>query len=161
VVGPLALFFATASLSRRSHEMRLTARSMSQVAIRLAEPEAMAAEQVVTLSQAIRREVASMGDGMERALARASEGYSGAELEQVVVEALFQSFSSPGKALRNEHLLAACQSVIPLSRSKADEIAAIRAWGQANCRMASIPDTAERHPAPDNTSSRVGRVLDI
>ena len=41
--------------------------------MRLAEPEALATEQVVTLSQAIRREVASMGDGIERALARASE----------------------------------------------------------------------------------------
>ena len=73
VLGPLAFFFATASLARRAQEMRLTARSMQQVAIRLAEPEAVAAEQVVTLSQAIRREVASMGDGIERALARASE----------------------------------------------------------------------------------------
>ena len=35
--------------------------------------ETIATEQVITLSQAIRREVASMGDGIERALARASE----------------------------------------------------------------------------------------
>ena len=71
--GPVAFFFATASLARRAQEMRMTARSMQQVAIRLAEPETVATEQVVTLSQAIRREVASMGDGIERALARASE----------------------------------------------------------------------------------------
>ncbi len=58
---------------RRSQEMRLTARSMAEAAIRLAEPETFATEHVVTLSQAIRREVASMGDGIERALARASE----------------------------------------------------------------------------------------
>jgi hypothetical protein len=46
---------------------------MTEVAVRLAEPETIAAGQMVTLSQAIRREVASMGDGIERALARASE----------------------------------------------------------------------------------------
>ncbi len=46
---------------------------MTEVAIRLIEPETIATEQVVTLSQAIRREAASMGDGIERALARAGE----------------------------------------------------------------------------------------
>ena len=72
-IGPVAFFFIAAALVRRAQEMRLTARSMAEIAMRLAEPEAIATEQVVTLSQAIRREVASMGDGIERALARASE----------------------------------------------------------------------------------------
>ena len=57
----------TAALTRRAQEVRMTARSMMQVAVRLAEPETIATEQMVTLSQAIRREIASMGDGIERA----------------------------------------------------------------------------------------------
>ncbi|MBV9066222.1 MAG: apolipoprotein acyltransferase, partial [Methylobacteriaceae bacterium] len=73
IVGPIVFMFVTALMARRAQEMRLTARSMTEVAIRLAEPETVATEQVVTLSQAIRREVASLGDGIERALARASE----------------------------------------------------------------------------------------
>ncbi len=73
LIGPVIFFLAMGAVLRRSQEMRHTARSMAQVAIRLAEPETIATEQVVTLSQAIRREVASMGDGIERALARASE----------------------------------------------------------------------------------------
>ena len=73
IVGPLLFFFMTAALTRRAQEVRMTARSMLQVAVRLAEPEAIATEQMVTLSQAIRREIASMGDGIERALARAGE----------------------------------------------------------------------------------------
>ena len=73
IVGPLLFFFMTAALVRRAQEVRLTARSMLQVAMRLSEPEAIATEQMVTLSQAIRREIASMGDGIERALARAGE----------------------------------------------------------------------------------------
>ena len=73
IVGPIVFFFVTATMARRAQEMRLTARSMTEVALRLAEPEAAATEQMVTLSQAIRREVASMGDGIERALARAGE----------------------------------------------------------------------------------------
>ena len=50
-----------------------SARAISQVAVRLAEPETMAGEHVANLSQAIRRELTSMGDGVERALARAAE----------------------------------------------------------------------------------------
>ena len=53
--------------------MRLIAQSMARVAMRLAEPESVARDSIVTVGQAIRREVAAMGDGVERALARASE----------------------------------------------------------------------------------------
>ena len=54
-------------------ELRLIAQSMAGVAMRLAEPEEVARESIVTVGQAIRREVAAMGDGVERALARAAE----------------------------------------------------------------------------------------
>ena len=53
--------------------MRLVAQSMAKVAMRLAEPESVARDSIVTVGQAIRREVAAMGDGVERALARASD----------------------------------------------------------------------------------------
>src|SRR5260370_8155138 len=46
---------------------------MGEVAVRLAEPETVARESIVTVGQAIRREVTAMGDGVERALARAAE----------------------------------------------------------------------------------------
>ena len=73
LVGPVVFFFIIAGLMRRTQEMRLTTRAMAEIAARLAEPETIATEQVVSLSHAIRREVASMGDGIERSLARASE----------------------------------------------------------------------------------------
>ena len=73
LVGPIAFLFITGLMARRAHEMRLIANSMTEVAIRLIEPETIATEQVVTLSQAIRREAASMGEGIERALIRAGE----------------------------------------------------------------------------------------
>ncbi|MGD9658709.1 MAG: apolipoprotein acyltransferase, partial [Methylocystis sp.] len=73
LVAPLIFLFLTGLMARRAHEMRLIANSMTEVAIRLIEPETVATEQIVSLSQAIRREAASMGDGIERALARAGE----------------------------------------------------------------------------------------
>ncbi|MDQ1714029.1 MAG: hypothetical protein QOE45_3479, partial [Frankiaceae bacterium] len=72
-LAPIALFYVLAHVAVRSQEMRLIAQSMAEVAMRLAEPETVARESIVTVGQAIRREVAAMGDGVERALARAAE----------------------------------------------------------------------------------------
>ena len=72
-LAPILFMFAFAALARRLRELRQSARAISQVAVRLAEPETMAGEHVANLSQAIRRELTSMGDGVERALARAAE----------------------------------------------------------------------------------------
>ena len=66
-------FYLLAHMVWRSQELRLIAQSMAGVAMRLAEPEEVARESIVTVGQAIRREVAAMGDGVERALARAAE----------------------------------------------------------------------------------------
>ncbi|MCB1507748.1 MAG: antitoxin, partial [Hyphomicrobiaceae bacterium] len=73
VALPVFFFFTLAYMVWRAAEMRLVARSMTEVALRLAEPEDIAKERVLSLGQAIRREVAAMGDGVERALARANE----------------------------------------------------------------------------------------
>jgi Apolipoprotein A1/A4/E domain len=70
---PIVFFFGVAHMAWRAQELRLIAQSMAKVAVRLAEPEGIARDSVVTVGQAIRREVAAMGDGVERALARASE----------------------------------------------------------------------------------------
>jgi hypothetical protein len=72
-VLPVFFFYALAHMVTRSQELRLIAQSMAEVAIRLAEPESVARESIVSVGQAIRREVAAMGDGVERALARAAE----------------------------------------------------------------------------------------
>src|SRR5215813_2621523 len=72
-LAPVVLFYVLAHMAVRSQEMRLIAQSMAEVAMRLAEPETVARDSMVTVGQAIRREVAAMGDGIERALARAAE----------------------------------------------------------------------------------------
>jgi hypothetical protein len=72
-VMPVFFFYAIAHTVSRSQELRLIAQSMAEVAIRLTEPETAARESIVSVGQAVRREVAAMGDGVERALARAAE----------------------------------------------------------------------------------------
>ncbi|HYJ43913.1 MAG TPA: hypothetical protein VEW06_05605, partial [Xanthobacteraceae bacterium] len=70
---PIVFFYVLAHMAWRSQELRLITQSIAEVAMRLAEPETVARESIVTVGQAIRREVAAMGDGIERALARAAE----------------------------------------------------------------------------------------
>ena len=71
--APVILFFIAAMLAVRSQEMRLVARAVGEVAVRLAQPESFSTDAVLSVSQAVRREVAAVGDGVERALARAGE----------------------------------------------------------------------------------------
>src|SRR5690606_32682525 len=73
IVVPVLLFWGFAVMVRRAQEMRLAAQSMTEVAFRLAEPENLAQDRIMTVGQAVRREVQAMGDGIERTLARAVE----------------------------------------------------------------------------------------
>src|SRR5262249_58182216 len=70
---PIIFFYVLAHMAWRSQELRLITQAIAEVAMRLAEPETVARESIVTVGQAIRREVAALGDGVERALARAAE----------------------------------------------------------------------------------------
>ncbi|HTN60357.1 MAG TPA: hypothetical protein VL147_02240, partial [Devosia sp.] len=73
MVLPVLGFFAVATLFRRAQDLRNAASSITQAAIRLAEPEVTAADKVASVGQAVRREVNALGDGLERALSRAGE----------------------------------------------------------------------------------------
>lgn len=62
------------------------------------------------------------------ALAAASDGYSGAEIEQVVVAALYAAAAERRDAPSQAHLLAECANTRPLSVLMAEKVAALRAW---------------------------------
>ncbi|HLL28336.1 MAG TPA: hypothetical protein VKT73_11905 [Xanthobacteraceae bacterium] len=70
---PVLGFFVFAALIRRSQEMRYVAAAMTEITMRFAEPENVSSDAFVSIGQAIRREIAALGDGVERAVARASE----------------------------------------------------------------------------------------
>jgi len=70
------------------------------------------------------------------AASKATEGYSGAEIEQVVNTGLFMAFDA-GRELTQNDLLQATTDTRPLSRSRAKEIAWLTTWAQNNARMAS------------------------
>lgn len=69
-------------------------------------------------------------------LARRSEGFSGAELEQIVVTALIDAFGN-GRVLSQEELERAWRTTVPLSVTMEDKIFALRNWAQDRCRRAT------------------------
>lgn len=72
------------------------------------------------------------------ALALAGTDFSGAEIEQAVNAGLFRAFHA-NRELETEDLLASLREIHPLARSRAQEIARLRAWGRQNAKPASGP----------------------
>lgn len=73
VILPIALFWFMAMLSWRAQELRLASSAMTEVAIRLVEPDRMAEQQIASVGQAVRRQVSFMDEAVSRALGRAGE----------------------------------------------------------------------------------------
>jgi SpoVK/Ycf46/Vps4 family AAA+-type ATPase len=70
-----------------------------------------------------------------RRLAEATEGFSGAEIEQVVVAGLFTAFSG-GESLSTDSLLQEAALTRPLSVTMAERLTALREWARGRTRMA-------------------------
>ncbi len=68
-----------------------------------------------------------------------TKGFSGAEIEQVVIGALFVAFDE-GRELTSGDLLAEAKAVVPLSVMMKEEIDALRAWAELRTRPASKHD---------------------
>lgn len=74
-------------------------------------------------------------DGLSESL----EEFSGAEIEQIVSSSLLESYAKK-KVLSEEDILAQRELTIPLSKTKEDELFALREWARARCRPAT-PDS--------------------
>ena len=73
LIVPIVIFWFLALLVWRAQELRLMASAMTEVAVRLAEPDRLAEQSVASVGQTIRRQVAAMNDAISRAIGRASE----------------------------------------------------------------------------------------
>ncbi|QJD86421.1 AAA family ATPase [Cohnella herbarum] len=74
-------------------------------------------------------------------LVDATEGFVGAELEQIVISALFEAFSED-RSIRLEDLEKAIRTTVPLSVTQAEQIHSIREW--ANVRAVAATPREDR-----------------
>ncbi|MEW6556991.1 MAG: AAA family ATPase [Elusimicrobiota bacterium] len=69
-------------------------------------------------------------------LAEKSDGFSGAEIEQAVISALYDVFYDK-KELSTENILKAISETVPLSKTMSEQIEEIRNWSEGRARKAS------------------------
>jgi hypothetical protein len=87
-------------------------------------PQAQARQEIFAIHLRLRKQNPAAFD--LETLARASDSFSGAEIEQVVVTALYGLVAEGAPELTEERLLAEIRRAIPLARSRAEEIAELR-----------------------------------
>jgi SpoVK/Ycf46/Vps4 family AAA+-type ATPase len=71
-------------------------------------------------------------------------GFSGAELEEAVIAALYKAFADGRREPVTEDLLGAVAQTVPLSHTMREQVEGLRTWAQGRARRAS--DSAESGP---------------
>lgn len=70
-------------------------------------------------------------------LAELAKGFSGAEIEQCVVESMFNAFADNGRELTTKDVANAVRATVPLSRTMSTQIDSLREWASTRCVSAS------------------------
>jgi SpoVK/Ycf46/Vps4 family AAA+-type ATPase len=84
-------------------------------------------------------------------LAGAAHDFSGAEIEQAVISALYDAFAE-GKELEDRHLSRIVQETIPLATTAREEIDKLRTWASTRARPASSVQSS----GPSRTAGQLG-----
>lgn len=69
-------------------------------------------------------------------LADAAHGFSGAEIEQAIISALYDAFDA-GRDMTDDDIARAIRTTVPLSTSMREDITNLRTWARARARYAS------------------------
>ncbi len=83
------------------------------------------------------------------ALAARSAGYVGAEIEQAVIDAMYNGFSNSGREFSTQDILDALTRQVPLSVSQRETIEGLRAWlRDGRAQSASLTSQPDDQPLP-------------
>jgi ATP-dependent 26S proteasome regulatory subunit len=69
-------------------------------------------------------------------LAKISDGFSGAEIEQALISAMYEAFAQ-GREFTQLDIIAAVKATLPLSRTLGEQVAALRDWARQRARPAA------------------------
>lgn len=92
--------------------------------------------------------------------------FTGSEIESVVNDALLESFYSKSidnksKELTDEHIELAITRIIPLAKSRKEEIKSLREWAAENAVRASLVNDQKFESNQSNTEISFGRNIDF
>ena len=89
----------------------------------------------------------TVDDALLADLAGRSEGYSGAEIEQAVIAALFDAFAER-RPLEQADLIRAIETMVPLSVTQAEQVRALREWADVRAVAATAAEDRDDYDAP-------------
>ncbi|HIS74305.1 TPA: AAA family ATPase, partial [Candidatus Galligastranaerophilus intestinavium] len=92
-------------------------------------------------------------DTLLNKLAEITEGFVGAEIEQVVISALFEAFSE-NRTLKEEDLYKVIKNTVPLSTTQSEQILAIREWANERAVAATAHDESYNY-VPEETQEQI------
>lgn len=69
-------------------------------------------------------------------LAKVSDGFSGAEIEQAIIAAMYDAFAQDREFTQLD-IIAAIKATLPLSRTMTEQVSALRDWARQRARTAS------------------------
>ncbi len=105
-----------------------------------------------------------LNDELYKQLAQMTEGFVGAEIEQVVITALYEAFFNK-RPLEFSDLTNTIKNVVPLSVTQKEQILAIRQWANIRAVAATKKDDMAEYSSQsgddDVNTSRGGRALDV
>jgi len=96
-------------------------------------------------------------------LAKMTEGFVGAEIEQIVIDSLYEAFFNK-RALTFEDLTNTIKNVVPLSVTQKEQILALRSWANVRAVAATKKSDLETYTSEDKNdvnAFRGGRTLDF
>ena len=125
---PIFLIATANDIARLPPELMRKGRFDEVFFVDLPEPEDRRA--IFTVHLRKRRRIPDQFD-LERLVA-ASEGFSGAEIEQAIVSGLYDAFSQETECA-TEHLLAAIAATHPLSVLMREQVQSLRTWACGRC----------------------------
>lgn len=102
-------------------------------------------------------------------LAGMTKGYVGAEIEQIVIAAMYEAFYAK-RGLTAEDIIKSIKATVPLSATQKEQILSLRRWAAERAVLATAPEDREQTQKPDDgtdtegkdfTERQGGRILDF
>lgn len=87
-----------------------------------------------------------------KAIATATDGFSGAEIEQAIIEGMFTAFAAE-RDVRLDDIKKAIGGTVPLSRTMKEKLEALKTWATGRARPASAPELEQIADKPRSRSA--------
>lgn len=82
-------------------------------------------------------------------VAASCAGFTGSEITAIVPDAMFAAFADGAREIATADLLAAVKTVVPLSKTAAEKIDALRKWAKDRARPATAPEDEPSSARPN------------